>query len=463
MNTSRANIPAVNPPATDVAKRFRDLVAVNFGNTLEWYDWTIYTIFASYFSTQFFQSQDPVSALLATLAVFAVGFITRPLGGFLFGAYADRVGRKKSLTLAMMITAAGSLVIAVAPTFDTVGIAASLILLAARLIQGLAHGGEMGTSVTYLVERAPKNRRALYGSSSWVSVVLGTILATFTGLIINSVLDESQIAAWGWRVAFGIGGILGLYALYLRRKIAESDVFVAATGTGTDTDTDVSTPVSEKAGGGKKRTEPMLRALIRNWRGVAVVFGLSAGGSIMFYTWLIFTPTFAQLNRGQDPTSALTASLIAQVIFLIAIPFVGWLSDRFGRRLFVVLFGIGFILLTFPLDGLIDGSFSRLLAAMIIALAILACLFGVNGAIWAEVFPTSVRAAGVAGPLSLATAIFGGTAPYINTFLAQSGQHNLFLVYLMVVSGITLLTAFLMPETKNVDLTRRDDVAVSKH
>lgn len=460
MSTSRAEIPPVNPPATDVAKRFRDLVAVNFGNTLEWYDWTIYTIFASYFSTQFFQSQDPVSALLATLAVFAVGFVTRPLGGFLFGAYADRVGRKKSLTLAMMITAAGSLVIAIAPTFDTVGIAASLILLAARLIQGLAHGGEMGTSVTYLVERAPKNRRALYGSSSWVSVVLGTILATLTGLIINSVLDESQLAAWGWRVAFGIGGLLGIYALYLRRKISESDVFVAATGA--DTDAHPRTPRSEKTLS-KTRTEPMLRALTRNWRGVAVVFGLSAGGSIMFYTWLIFTPTFAQLNRGQDPTSALTASLIAQVIFLIAIPFVGWLSDRHGRRLFVVLFGTGFILLTFPLDGLIDGSFTRLLAAMIIALAVLACLFGVNGAIWAEVFPTNVRAAGVAGPLSLATAIFGGTAPYINTFLAESGQHNLFLVYLMVVSGITLLTAFLMPETKNIDLTRRDDVAVSNH
>ncbi|SEL71364.1 MFS transporter, MHS family, alpha-ketoglutarate permease [Bosea lupini] len=420
-----------------VSRRMKDLVAVNFGNTLEWFDWAIYTIFAPYFALQFFPSADKSAALLAALAVFAAGFLTRPLGGFLFGLYADRVGRKKSLTLAMFITAGGSLVIACAPTFATVGLAASVILLVARLAQGIAHGGEMGTSVTYLVERAPRHRRALYGSTSWMSVVLGTMIATVTGLLLNANLDRPALESWGWRIPFALGGLLGLYGLYLRRKLTETDSF-------------------EQVKAQRSDTASGLTPLVRNWRGVAVVFGLSAGGSIMFYTWLIYSPTFAQINRGLDAKSALTASLIAQAVFLLAIPIVGWLADRFGRRIFIILFGVGFIAATFQLDALITNSFSGLLTAMICALLILACLFGVNTAVWAEVFPTEVRATGVSGPLSLATAIFGGTAPYVNTYLSQAGEQRLFLVYLMVVSGITLITGLLIPETRTLDLDRPD-------
>ncbi|MEE1622711.1 MFS transporter [Zafaria sp. Z1313] len=423
------------------AQRVRDLVAVNFGNSLEWYDWTIYSIFAPYFAVQFFQPDNAASALLATLAVFAVGFVTRPLGGFLFGAYADRVGRRKSLTLAMMLTAFGSLVIAFAPTYGSVGIAASVILLLARLVQGLAHGGEMGTSVTYLVERAPRGRRALFGSTSWFSVVLGTILATVTGLVLTANLSESDVREWGWRVAFGIGGTLGLYALYLRRRLTETDAFEEA---------------SKNAGAGTHETaaEPRKPRLLDHWKAILVVFGLSAGGSIMFYTWLIFMPTYAQLQHGQDPSSALTASLIAQVYFLGAVLLAGWLGDRIGRKPLVIAFGLVFVALTIPIHGLVDGSFSGLLLALLAALTGLALLFGVNGAIWAEVFPTRVRAAGVAGPLSLATAIFGGTAPYINAALSQSGRQDWFLYYLIAVAAITLLTGILMKETKDSSLVR---------
>jgi len=419
------------------SKRFKDLIAVNFGNTLEWFDWTIYTIFAPYFARQFFPATDQAAALLATLAVFAAGFLTRPIGGFIFGLYADRVGRKKSLTLAMLITAGGSIVIALAPTYASVGILASAILLVARLAQGVAHGGEMGTSATYLVERAPKGRRALYGSTSWVSVVLGTMIATLTGLALNANFSQAQLETWGWRIPFILGGVLGIYGLILRRQLTESDAFKA----------------TERR---KQQHATGLKPLIRNWRGVSVVFGLSAGGSIMFYTWLIYSPTFAQVARGLDAKSALWASLIAQCIFLVAIPVVGWLADQIGRRIFVALFGIGFIALTFYLDGLIGNTFGGLLSAMTIALLVVACLFGVNTAVWAEVFPTTVRATGVSGPLSLATAIFGGTAPYINTYLSQSGLQKWFLIYLIGVSGITLLTALFMPETKDLDLDRDD-------
>lgn len=423
-------------------RRLRDLIAVNFGNTLEWYDWTIYTIFAPFFAAQFFNPENKTSALLATLAVFAVGFVTRPLGGLVFGMYADRAGRKVSLTLAMSLTAGGSLLIAVAPTYGNVGLLASVILVLARLVQGLAHGGEMGTSVTYLVERAPRNRRALWGSTSWVSVIAGTMLATGVGLLVNATLTDEQTAAWGWRVAFGLGGLLALYAVFLRRRLSETEVFEKTAGT-----TDSGAVVARPHGS-------IVERLRKNWRGVLIVMGLSAGGSITFYTWLIFAPIYAQVAKGQDATSALAAGLLAQVVFLVAVPSFGLLSDRVGRKPLLYAFGLGFVVLAYPLDAMIDGTFVTLFLAMSVALVVMACLFAVNGAVWAEVFPTHTRAAGVAFPLSFATAIFGGTAPYLNTYLSGNGMHHLFVGYLVAVAALTLLTAWWAPETKDLDLDR---------
>ena len=319
-------------------KSARDLIAVNAGNSLEWYDWTIYTIFATAFAGQFFPSEDKAASLLAALAVFAVGFITRPIGGWVFGRYADRKGRKASLTLAMTITALGSLAIALAPSYDIIGVGASVLLLVVRLVQGLAHGGEMGTAVTYLVERAPAGRRALWGSTSWVSVFVGTILATLTGLLINSLFTLEEVSEWAWRIPFAVGGLLGLYALWLRRRIHET------------ANTQSVPVVSEQRGSVWSRLKPHMR-------GVLVVMGLSAGGSIMFYTWVIYTPTQAAISRGQDPSSALVASLLAQVILLIALPLLGMLSDRVGRKPLIITFAAGFMLLVFPLDGLVDGTF----------------------------------------------------------------------------------------------------------
>ncbi|MHA7126957.1 MFS transporter [Janibacter indicus] len=430
---SRYSEPVPPTLTTNRGNRARDLIAVNAGNSLEWYDWTIYSIFAVYFAGQFFPSDDPTAALLSALAVFAVGFVTRPIGGWLFGRYADRRGRKVSLTLAMSITALGSLAIAVAPTYGSIGVGASILLLVVRLVQGLAHGGEMGTSVTYLVERAPSGRRALWGSSSWVSVFIGTILATLTGLLVNSVLEPDQVTAWGWRIPFAIGGVLGLYALWMRRQIQET--------------AHVDTVPKRPQGSWWSRVRPHIG-------GVLTVLGLSAGGSIMFYTWVIYAPSYAQSAHHQSPTSALTAALLAQVVFLLALPLLGNLADRVGRRPLIVVFAVGFMALMFPLDNLVDGSFIGLFAGMTGALLLLACLFAVNGAVWAEVFPTSVRAAGVAAPLSFATAIFGGTAPYLNTYFSSNDQRHLFLWYLVAVVALTLVTGILTKETRDVDLDR---------
>lgn len=422
------------------SRRVRDMLAVNLGNALEWYDWNIYTIFAPVFAHQIFQSDDSASALLATLAVFAVGFIARPIGGIVFGAYADRVGRKKSLFIAMLLTALGSLVIAVTPTFESAGVVASIVLLVARLLQGLAHGGEMGTSVTYLVERAPRGRRALFGSTSWVSVIVGTMLATLTGLAINGLLSTEQVESWGWRVAFALGGLLGLYALYLRRIIHETESFRETV---------------ETADGGEgeppKREKPR-SGVLHHWRGLLVIFGVSAGGSVMFYTWLIYLPTHAQLAYGMTPASTLTVSLVAQCIFLVAILGAGLLGDRIGRRPMVIAFGVLFIILPIPASTMLSDSFVTLLAVQVATLAALAVLFGVNGAVWVEVLPTHVRAKGVASVLSLATAIFGGTAPYLITLFSEAGMFDVYLIYLMVISAGTLVTGLLLKETKGVSI-----------
>lgn len=425
---------------TSLSRRVRDMLAVNLGNALEWYDWNIYTIFAPVFATQIFHAQDRTSALLATLAVFAVGFVARPVGGYVFGAYADKVGRRRSLFIAMMITALGSLMIAVTPTYEAAGVLASVVLVAARLLQGLAHGGEMGTSVTYLVERAPTGRRALFGSTSWVSVVIGTMLATLTGLAINGLLSPDQVAGWGWRIAFGAGGLLGLYALYLRRFISESEHFTTAKE---EDAAPVAGPATSRRG-----------TLLQHWRGLLVIFSISAGGSLMFYTWLIYLPTHAQIAHGMTATSTLSASLIVQSLFLIAILGAGMLGDRVGRRPLVIAFGVAFVILPFPLFALLDGSFMAFLIVQGLALLAVALLFGVNGAIWSEVLTVAVRAKGVATMLSLATAIFGGTAPYIITWLASHDMMWVFLIYLVVMGAATGLTGLLMKETKGRDLAR---------
>lgn len=317
---------------------------------------------------------------------------------------------------------------------QVLGLSVDGIRAIARLLQGLAHGGEMGTSVTYLVERAPHGRRGLFGATSWVSVVVGTILATLVGLAVNTLLTPDQVADWGWRLAFGLGGLLGLYALVLRRSITESEHFTAAQ------------QAVPAAGEAPRQESGRVR------RGLLTILLVSAGGSLMFYTWLIYLPTHAQRAHGMDATTTLSASLIAQVVFLGAILAAGLLGDRVGRRPLVIAFGVLFVALPIPLFGMLDGSFASFLLVQTAALLAVAVLFGVNGAVWSEVLPLAVRAKGVATMLSLATAIFGGTAPYLITWLTAQGWTDAFPVYLMVVAGATALAGLLMKETKDVDL-----------
>ncbi|NKZ80439.1 MFS transporter, partial [Rhodococcus hoagii] len=378
---------------TTVRGRARMILAVNMGNALEWFDWTVFAIFAVYFSNQFFHSDNEVSNLLSTMAVFAVGFVMRPLGGLFFGLVADRRGRKFVMVLTMSLVAASSVLIAVAPTYGQVGAFASLWLLVVRCIQGLAHGGEQGGSYTYIAEVARPDNRALWGSTVIMSTVGGTVLATLLGAVMRTGVDASTMSDWGWRIPFLIGGLLGFFALYLRRGLAESETFEDAAE---------AAPVPES---------PVKTALRDVWaqRGSILRVVILVGGTSVFsYTWSVNAPAYAISFHGVDDRLAMWSGVVANLVFIAALPLAAMLADRVGRRVNNMMWGIGVALLAFPLSGLLDDSAISLVTAMSLALVLQSFAASTQVAWFAELFATKSRATGTGIAVSLAAAVFGG-------------------------------------------------------
>jgi MHS family alpha-ketoglutarate permease-like MFS transporter len=413
------------------------LLGAGVGNTLEWYDWSVYAIFAPFFATQFFVGASPTAALLSTLAVFAVGFIMRPIGGFFFGWLADRRGRRFSMTASMLLMAAGSLVIGVAPNHTHIGIWAAVILVAARLSQGLAHGGEIAASYTYIAEIAPPARRGLWSTSLYVSVTVGIVLATLIGAGITSSLGNDAIENWAWRVPFLVGGLLGLVGLYLRKTLPETEAFTAeakSTGDGHEPS--------------HQSTRDLLRGLAANKVSLARIVGLTLGVTVVYYTWAIGISGFAISTKNVSTSGALWASVIANLFFMLTLPVWGLLSDRYGRKPIFVTFSIAFIVLPYPLFEALDDSPVRLALVMMVALFFLGAFVGIMPAYFAELFPTAVRASGIGVPYSFIVAIFGGTAPYLLTSLAGKDLQWMFVLYTVVLAVIGLITTLFTPETK---------------
>lgn len=422
-------------------ERRRTIFGIGAGNAMEWFDWNIYATFAVFFAGQFFNNENEVSALLSTLAVFAVGFAARPLGGLVFGWLADKHGRKASMASTVALAAGGSLVIGLAPTYAQIGVWASVVLLVARLGQGLAHGGELPSAQTYVSEVAPTSRRGLWSSLIYFSGTCGVLAGTLIGAVLTGVLTEEQMYAYGWRVPFVLGGIFGLYSLVMRLRMNESEVFCEQEAQ------DEAAPEQESRWSIIKKHPKLLFQVV----------GMTVGGTVAYYVWAVAAPAYAISVRGIDPEGALWAGVGANLVFLAVLPLAGRLSDKVGRKPLMLTMLVGLAILTFPLNAMVGTSPWSLFAAMTIALIFMACFVAVAPAAFAEIFPTRIRTIGLGVPYSIAVAAFGGTAPYLQTWFAGQGNPNGFLWYsvgLLVVSTLTVLT---LPETRGIDL-RSDEV-----
>lgn len=424
----------VSQPTAPRTSTRKTLIGTGIGNAVEWYDWAIYATFTPFIASQLFSKSDPASAVLSTLAIFAVGFVARPFGGFLFGWIGDRIGRKASMTLAVGLASVGSLMIGVAPTFAAVGAFASLMLLVARLVQGLAHGGELPSSQTYLSEMAPKEHRGFWATLIYTSGTVGILFGTLLGAVLNMALSTEAMNAWGWRVPFLIGAAMGLYALIMRSRLHETDVFAGEA-------------LAEK----KAAIWPQI---VRHRKQALQVIGLTVGLTVIYYIWGVVAPSYATTALKIDRGEALWAGVVGNIVFIAALPFWGKLADRIGRKKVLWAGAIGSGLLHFPMTALLKDSAWQLAVSMSVMLIFIAASAAIVPAVYAELFPTSIRTVGVGVPYSICVALFGGTAPYLQQWLGTSLQSpQLFNVYAVALLAVSALFVFTIPETKGKDLT----------
>ena len=400
------------------------------GNLIEWYDWYVYSAFAVYFSAEFFPKGDPTSQLLNTAAIFAVGFLMRPIGSLLMGRYADRHGRRAALTLSITVMAGGSLIIACTPSYESIGIMAPIILVLARLLQGLSLGGEYGTSATYLSEMASSGRRGFYSSFQYVTLVAGQMVALGVQIVLQQLLSEPDMKAWGWRIPFIIGAMGAVAVLWLRRTMDESEQFA-----------NVKSQKRESAG--------TVRALMKHPKAVLTVVGLTLGGTVAFYTYTTYLQKFMVNTVGLPKEIVSWINFVALLIFVVLQPIAGLLSDKIGRRPLLMAFGILGTLLTAPIFFFMEKTTEPIVAflLMMVGLIIVTGYTSINAIVKAELFPTEIRALGVGLPYALTVAIFGGTAEFIALWLKSIGMESLFYFYVAGCIAISFITYWRMDES----------------
>ena len=421
--------------------RMRDIVIGSLGNLVEWYDFYAYTAFALYFGPAFFPNSDPVVQQLNAAVIFAATFLVRPFGGWLFGYLADRYGRRLSLTVSVGAMCFGSLLIAVTPTYAAIGIAAPVILALARIIEGLSLGGEYGASATYLAEIADPHRRGFHTSFQYVTLIGGQLTAIVVLLLLQKVfLTEAELKAWGWRIPFVIGAILAVFTMVMRRNLEETAAFKKARSEG-----------ATITGMG------LLRTLLQYPRELLLVVGLTAGGTAAFYTFTTYMQTYVRLSVGLAPDTT-TLVIFFSLLFAAGIqPIYGAISDRVGRKPLLIFFGVVGTLATVPILTLMKDTKSPFLVFLLICAAWIftAGYTSINAIVKAELFPTNIRASGVAIPYALTVSIFGGTAPAIALQCKASGHESWFYYYLAGVIFLSLLVYLTMRDTRNVSAMNR--------
>ena len=410
----------------------KTLVAASVGNAVEWYDWTVFATFSIYFATQIFSSSNESAAFVGTFATYAVAFFFRPLGGMLLGRYADLRGRKQAMLLTIALMAGGSFVIAILPTYDQVGWLAPILLLVARIGQGMSLGGEVSNASAYLAEIAPAERRGRYSSFFYTSTGSSVLLASLLGALLASSLNDDQLAAWGWRVPFFIGGLLGLVGVWLRKDMAETEQF------------------EENKAKAEALKNPLLLTLREHPRAVAQLIGFTLLSTLCYYTFFSALTPFAVKQQGLDDGMVFWALSIATALFVaLQYPF-GWTADRFGRKpqmlVWAGLIAVGIV----PMSKLIapGASFGAVLLVFCFGLGLYAVFASIAPAIMSELFPTELRGLGIGAWYNLTVAVFGGTAPLVIQWLGDAGHSSWFFWYVAVGAAIAFVATLTLPETK---------------
>jgi len=415
----------------DDRARIGAILAGSAGNLVEWYDFYVYSAFSLYFADAFFPGDDPVAQMLSASGVFALGFFMRPTGAWVFGRIGDGIGRRAALMMSVFLMCAGSLLIALVPTYATIGAAAPALLLVARLLQGASLGGEYGTSATYLAETATPARRGFYSSFQYVTMIAGQLLALLVLLILQNVLlDETALRDWGWRIPFAIGALLAIVVLAMRRNLAETTAFEAAH---------------------RKSGSSALRALLAHKRETLTVVGLTLGGTIAFYVYTTYMQKFLKLSAGLTPAQTTWISAGSLLFALMLQPLYGALSDRVGRRPMLIAFGVLGALFTTPLLTAIGQTRDPWTAFALICLAwlIVSLYTSINAVVKAELFPAAIRVTGVALPYAVTVSIFGGSAEYVALWFKSQGHESWFYWYASAAILVSLVVYATMPETKD--------------
>jgi MHS family alpha-ketoglutarate permease-like MFS transporter len=420
-------------------ERTKAIIGGSTGNLVEWYDWYAYAAFTLYFAPHFFPSGDKTAQLLGAAAVFAVGFFMRPLGAWIMGIYADRKGRKSGLALSVTLMCAGSLLIAVSPTYETAGLVAPGLLILARLMQGLSVGGEYGASATYLSEMAGKGRRGFFSSFQYVTLIGGQLLAIGVLLALQSVMSEATLDAWGWRIPFAIGAALAVVVFWIRRGLAETESF-------------------ENAKGGDAPRSGMLALFRHHPREAFTVMLMTAGGTLAFYAYSIYMQKFLVNTSGFDRETASRINGGTLFLFMLLQPVAGALSDRIGRKPLLVAFGVLGMLCTYPLFATLESTKNPVIAFLLVlgGLVIVTGYTSINAVVKAEMFPAHIRALGVALPYALANTIFGGTAEYVALSFKDAGWEQGFYWYVTAMIATSLIVYLRMRDTRTTSAIAED-------
>jgi MHS family proline/betaine transporter-like MFS transporter len=416
-------------PAPD--RRRAALVAGVIGNVLEWYDFAVYGYFVPIISQLFFPASTPIVSLLLTFSVFGVGFVMRPVGSVVFGHYGDRYGRKRALSAVIFLMAISTFAVGLLPTYASVGVFAPLLLVIARLAQGLSGGGEWGGAAAYLVEFAAPGKRGVTGSWQQVSVGGGFLLGSLTAALLNMALSPEEMVAWGWRIPFILGVIVGGVGGYMRWRLDETPKF------------------AEVVAHGDVTQSPLKEAFTVFKKPTLLAFGITLHNTVAYYAVLIYMTTWLTNIVKMPRSTALWIGTFCLVVFVVTVPLMGALSDRVGRRPLFIASAAGYVILAYPMFLLAStGTIWGALVAQLVLVILLAVYSGPGPAVYCELFPTRVRYTALSVGYNIPVAIFGGFAPFIATWLIQSTGSILAPAYYVIAASlVTLVTMIWVKET----------------